>query len=245
MKKIIKRIKNSYWQRYIKSHNRKLSSGVASLKDKTTLVLEEHVSLGHIRIDTPNLFIGARTYVRSGSVLSVVSSIGRYCSIGSNCVIGQEKYTHPTDWISTHPFQFEGGILEYKPVLSGVTIGHDVWIGHGAMIMEGVQVGTGAIVAAQALVTRDVPPYAVVAGNPAKIVRYRHSEDTIERLLRSGWWERDISWLRDLPLNDPQSCLPLLERECASSEHTANFNKMEITSKSCKVFCQNNADSPQ
>lgn len=236
MKKFIAQIKNIYWQRYIKKNNRKFSSGVTSLKNKTTLIVENNVSLGHIRIDTPNLFIGAHTYVRSGSILSVVTSIGRYCSIGSNCCIGQEKYTHPTTWVSSHPFQYEGGLLEHKPVLSGVIIGHDVWIGHGAMIMEGVQVGTGAIVASQALVTRDVPPYAVVAGNPAKIVKFRHSEDTIDRLLRSNWWERDISWLRSLPLNDPQLCLPLLEREYISSEHKANLNKMKITSKACKIL---------
>ncbi|MGP4959084.1 hypothetical protein [Pseudomonas helleri] len=151
MKKVLARAKNMYWHRYIKNKNRKFSSGVMSLKKETTLVIENNVFLGHVRIDTPNLFIGAHTYVRSGSILSVVSSIGRYCSIGSSCYIGQEKYTHPTSWVSTHPFQYEGGRLEHNPVLSGVTIGHDVWIGHGAMIMEGVQVGTGVIVAAQAL----------------------------------------------------------------------------------------------
>lgn len=235
MKKILNRIKSAYWHNYIKRNNRKFSSGVTSLKKQTTLFIESNVSLGHVRIDAPNLFIGAHTYIRSGSVLSVVSSIGRYCSIGSKCYIGQEKYTHPTNWVSSHPFQYEDGMLEHRPVLSGVIIGHDVWIGHGAMIMEGVQVGTGAIVAAQALVTRDVPPYAVVAGNPAKIVRYRHSEDTIDRLLRSTWWERDISWLRSLPLNDPQACIPFFEREYISSEHKANVGTMEITSKGCKL----------
>jgi len=236
MRKITARIKNSYWQRYIKKNKCKFSSGVISLKGITTLIVESNVSLGHLRIDTPDLFIGANTYIRSGSTLSVVTSIGRYCSIGSDCCIGQEKYTHPTNWISTHPFQYDSGVLEHNPVLSGVTIGHDVWIGHGAMIMEGVQVGTGAIVAAQALVTRDVPPYAVVAGNPAKIVKYRHSEETIDRLLRSAWWERDITWLRSLPLNDPKLCLPFLEHECVSLEHEAYFDKMEITSKACRLL---------
>lgn len=234
MNKIIKRITNSRWHRFLKKNNRKLASGVTSLKDKTTLIVETNVALGHVRIDTKNLFIGANTYVRSGSILSVVTSIGRYCSIGSNCCVGQEKYTHPTDWISSHPFQYDAGILEHRPVLSGVIIGHDVWIGHGAMIMEGVQVGTGAIIATQALVTHDVPPYAVVAGNPAKIVKYRHPEEIINRLLNCAWWERDIFWLRSLPLNDPLLCLPILEREHANSEHSAIFDKIEITSKACR-----------
>lgn len=235
MKNIINRIRDSYWRGFIRKNNRKLSTKISSLKNRTKIVLENDVQLGNVEVRASNVFIGAGTYIRSGSVLSIVSSIGRYCSIGSNCYIGQEKHTHPTDWISTHPFQYEAGNLEHEPVLAGVNVGHDVWIGHGAMILEGVQVGTGAVIAVNALVTRDVPPYAVVAGNPAKIVKYRHSVEIIERLLKSSWWERDINWLKSLPLNSPHECLPFLEAESIDQKHSAYFNKMEISNKTCKI----------
>jgi phosphonate metabolism protein (transferase hexapeptide repeat family) len=75
-------------------------------------------------------------------------------------------------------------------------IGHDVWLGHGAMVMPEVSVGHGAVVAAQAVVTRDVPPYAVVAGVPARVVKWRHPPEIAERLIALGWWDWDHGRLR-------------------------------------------------
>ena len=121
--------------------------------------------------------------------------------------------------------------LHYVPHVEIATIGHDVWIGHHAMIMAGVNVGTGAVVATRAVVTRDVPPYAVVAGSPAKIVRYRYPPEMIERLLASAWWDRDPQQLKKLPLNDPQACLGLVNKLAPAS-----YRRVEVSRKGCRVL---------
>jgi len=113
--------------------------------------------------------------------------IGKYCSIAANVTImlgGNHRY----DWITTYPFSVIWPAYSYikgHPKSKGfVVIGNDVWIGRNAMIMSGVHIGDGAVVGAGSIITKDVPPYAIVAGNPAKVVRYRFNEDQIERLLR-------------------------------------------------------------
>ena len=93
-----------------------------------------------------------------------------------------------------------------------IHIGHDVWIGYGAIIMDGVTVGTGAIVGAAAVVTKDVPPYAIVAGVPARIIRYRFDENTIKRLLESRWWDFPEDFIATkLKFDDVEQCLDVLE----------------------------------
>lgn len=118
--------------------------------------------------------------------------IGSFCSIADYAVIcsGGE---HRTDLVSTWSFD---EILFKKKHLSrsyrhthNTTIGNDVWIGYGAYINSGVQIGSGAVIAANAAVFHDVPPYAVVMGNPARIVRYRFSQQTVKRMLKIAWWD--------------------------------------------------------
>lgn len=79
------------------------------------------------------------------------------------------------------------------PMKGDTVIGHDVWIGYGAMIMPGVNVGNGAVIASAAVVTRDVPAYAIVGGNPASIIRHRYDPETIARLERIAWWDWDAA----------------------------------------------------
>lgn len=118
--------------------------------------------------------------------------IGKYCSIGTNVTIflGSE---HRTDWVSTYPFPFfwkEAGSISGHPSTRGdVVIGNDVWIGFGSTILSGVTIGDGAAVGACSVVTRDVPPYAIAAGNPARVFRYRFDEETIRKLLQIKWWD--------------------------------------------------------
>ena len=100
---------------------------------------------------------------------------------------------HRMDWVSTFPFYFQANIFKssknaYEKV-GDTVIGDDVWIGSEAMIMAGVTIGSGAVVAARAVVTKDVPPYAVVGGNPAQVIKYRFDEETIAKLLMLKWWD--------------------------------------------------------
>ncbi|WP_431269854.1 CatB-related O-acetyltransferase [Dankookia sp. P2] len=94
-------------------------------------------------------------------------------------------------------------------------IGNDVWIGYGAFIRSGITIGDGAIVAAGAVVTRDVAPFAIVGGTPARLLRYRFPPDLIDRLQRTRWWERDIFAL-PVDFSDPGAALDLIEAASAS-----------------------------
>lgn len=117
--------------------------------------------------------------------------IGRYCSIagGVTIFLGGE---HRLDWITTYPFSAltsEGKSIEGHPQTKGdVIIGNDVWIGQEAFILSGVVIGDGAVIGARSVVTNDIPPYSVVAGNPARVIRERFPELVIKDLLRIAWW---------------------------------------------------------
>ncbi|QGZ32173.1 antibiotic acetyltransferase [Stutzerimonas stutzeri] len=153
----------------------------------------------------------ATLHVRSGSELGCVSSVGRFCSIGNGVMIGLERYTHPADWLSSNPFMYSADSAEhYTPNSTSAVIGHDVWIGLDAIVMDGVRIGTGAIIATRSVVTKDVPPYAIVAGTPAKIIGYRFDEALRERLLESRWWDLAPEKLKLLPASNPQRCLDML-----------------------------------
>ncbi len=117
--------------------------------------------------------------------------IGAYTSIADEVHVflgGQ----HRTDWVSCYPFpavlEEAARIADYAGTRGDVTIGNDVWLASGCTILSGVTIGDGAVVAARAVVARDVPPYAIVAGNPARIVRYRFDQEKREALLASAWW---------------------------------------------------------
>lgn len=120
-------------------------------------------------------------------------SIGRYCSIAKNVTIFAGG-NHRTDWVSTYPFRIMFGLPgryeDGHPSSKGdVQIGNDVWLGNGCTILSGVQIGDGAAVAAQAVVVKNVPPYAIVGGNPAKVITFRFTPVQIEALLNIRWWD--------------------------------------------------------
>ncbi|RCK47086.1 chloramphenicol acetyltransferase [Thalassospira profundimaris] len=134
--------------------------------------------------------------------------IGSFCSIGSGAAFimaGNQGHRH--DWISTFPFYWMAEVPAFAEAANGyepagdTVIGNDVWIGSEAIIMPGIKVGDGAIIGTRALVTRDVDPYAIIGGNPAKPMRKRFDERHIAQLLEMQWWHWDENALaRAMPL---------------------------------------------
>lgn len=133
-------------------------------------------------------------------------TIGHYCSIapGVTILVGGE---HHLDWVTTYPFSLlvdEAKSLPGYPFSRGdVVIGNDVWIGYGATILSGVKIGDGAVIAARSVVTRDIEPYSIVAGSPARHLHYRFSEEIIRSLTDIAWW----TW----PSSKIQKAWPLLQ----------------------------------
>lgn len=127
--------------------------------------------------------------------------IGKFCMIASGVTFIMNGANHLTDSISTFPFAIFGedwkDAMEGKsyPTKGNTIIGNDVWIGYNATIMAGVTIGDGAIIATNSTVVKDVPPYTIVGGNPAKEIKKRFSESEIKRLLDLKWWDKDIDWI--------------------------------------------------
>jgi virginiamycin A acetyltransferase len=127
--------------------------------------------------------------------------IGRFCQIAHGVRFITASANHAMSGLTTFPFPvFDSTMIEaYKATFTGLpdtVIGHDVWIGHGALILPGVRIGSGAIIGAGSVVARDVPPYTIVAGNPARTIRLRFSAETIARMLDIAWWDWPLDRIR-------------------------------------------------
>jgi virginiamycin A acetyltransferase len=171
---------------------------------------------------------GAFSY--SHSPLFNISRMGRYCSFAQLIQFGAAE--HPTDWVGTSSFSYDPNLWKDYLDVSGrqftplshpyirhagpIEIGHDVWIGSYAYIRGGVKIGTGAVIGNSAVVTKDVPPYAIVAGNPGRVVRMRFPENIIGRLLKLEWWRYSFADFDGLQFNDPISFIGRLEERIAS-----------------------------
>lgn len=152
--------------------------------------------------------IGSFTYLSNNCIL-YNADVGSFTSIGPNVEIIYGR--HPTSFISNHPIFYstrkQCGITftninmfdEFNTIQMNkrsVIIGNDVWIGFGAKILEGLIIGDGAIILAGAYVTKNVEPYSVVGGIPAKHIKFRFNEDIRKKLLAFKWWDKDIDWLK-------------------------------------------------
>jgi virginiamycin A acetyltransferase len=149
-----------------------------SIKESKGVIIMENSRIDHTSV------IGSYTYIGINVGISR-AKIGNYCSIANNVNIGQGE--HDLTMISTSAIFYDD---PYEKLTFGeTTISDDVWIGAGATILRGVKIGIGAVVGANAVVTKDVPPYSVVVGVPAKIIKQRFPSDAIEKILNSKWWQ--------------------------------------------------------
>lgn len=128
--------------------------------------------------------------------------IGKFCQLATGVRFIMNGSNHAMDGISTYPFKVFGGIWSEKDPMKVVSkgdtvIGNDVWIGNNATIMQGVKIGDGAIIGTNSLVTKDVEPYTIVGGNPAREIRKRFDEETIKFLLQLKWWDWDVKKITD------------------------------------------------
>ncbi|SEQ41721.1 Acetyltransferase (isoleucine patch superfamily) [Pseudomonas sp. NFACC02] len=219
-----RRLLDRQLKRALSRNECRLDSGIRGLRKDMELTLEYGVKLHQIKIDARQLSIGAYTDIVSGSELHNVAGIGRYCSIARNVTIGQHRKSHPLDWLSSH-----SGLVGLRQHQSPATcvheeirqtmIGHDVWIGMDVLILEGITIGTGAVIGAQSLITKDVPPYAIVTGSPGKVQRYRFNQDIIDGLLASQWWNLTPRQLAELPIEDPAALLETLKGVVVPDSH--------------------------
>lgn len=141
-----------------------------------------------------NSTVGKYSYLSYDNIISF-TTIGDFCSIASGCIIGGAS--HPAGWVSTSPVFYRGknplkknfAYKEYNSYKKTI-IGHDVWIGSRVIIKSGVNIGNGAILGMGSVVTKDVPPYEIWAGNPARFIRKRFEDEKIKKINDSKWWSR-------------------------------------------------------
>lgn len=216
-------------------------------------------SLADLRIETPTscsallglsqrLHIGAFSHLNGGFIQNV--TIGRYCSFARDVQIGHGS--HPTNWLSVSPLQYNSNYRDWLQQ-AGVTplpsttpfqwekhtvIGSDVWLGHGVFIQDGVRIGHGAIVGASSVVTRDVPPYAIVAGNPARLIRMRFPPDVVKRLLKAEWWRFAISDFYPVDFSDINEALNIIEARI-TSDLLREFHPPVIDTDALRLCCTN------
>ncbi len=184
--------------------------------------------------------IGRMSYIAENSRVGF-TNIGTFCSIGPNISLGGMGW-HPNDGLSTHPAFYSSTLKAGKSFIElgeGIPlakelpitkVGNDVWMGVGCTVLDGVQIGDGAIIAAGAVVTKDVPDYAIVGGVPARIIRYRFDEETIATLLAWRWWDLPYAQIEELvaDFKHPSQMNPALIEQWIAKTEISNQPRPEV-----------------
>ncbi len=185
--------------------------------------------------------IGAFSYLNASGTTSVYRArLGRYVQIAESCIIGPPE--HPMDWFSNHPFAFTRP--EHMPAMyaqedfarlapesgsgpawadgeSETCLGHEAYIGAGSLVKRGVTIGNGAVIGARSVVTRDIPPYTVAVGSPARVIRDRFAAPLVERLQALQWWRYDLApWKKQVDFSQVEATLAFFEERAASGDLT-------------------------
>lgn len=200
-------------------------SSIAKSANVTVRVNVEHPIHVGPRAEFHSGSVGRYTFINIDTVIFENVHVGRFSTFARGCqVAGAEHPIHhvstsffgishqwfPNDPIAASAIRRRNARPESKVRGDRTTIGNDVWIGAAALILKGVTIGDGAVVAAGAVVTRDVPPYGIVAGNPARLIRYRFDDVVVGRLLQIQWWSLPPSEIARLPLDDVEALLKAL-----------------------------------
>ncbi len=199
MNKLIKFVKRIVLPLYWVYRNMKEDLDIQnySLSTKSRLgkktMIRRHNEVYNINLGDYSYISGPRSFVED-------ARIGKYCSIARQVIIGLSGHNY--NWVTTSPIitsKSYGFIADdvKEPQKAAPVIGNDVWIGMNTIVMRGVTIGDGAIIAAGSVVTKDIEPYSIVAGIPARHMRYRFTEDQIRELLRIQWWNWDEKQIRE------------------------------------------------
>lgn len=201
----------------------------------------QRIGKSRLFVEPPVRFLGSfviRSDTRIGAfsefgreVEVQAATIGRYCEVGPGSLLGATG--HPTTWLSVSAFQYrastwgwhpsadanqvidpeEGGRQSFRSVAGDLaTIGNDVWIGANVVVLRGVTIGDGAIIAANAVVTKDIPPYSIAGGIPAKVIRPRVADDLRDELQALAWWQYSPNQLTGIPYDDPAAAARQLRK---------------------------------
>jgi acetyltransferase-like isoleucine patch superfamily enzyme len=217
------------------------------------LVFEPPVAMP--RVEPLLRSVGKYSFAGSGSVFERVAGIGRYCSLASDIIMG--RAFHPTTFLSSCKVFYAGAGstlngAEFEEFSTAarearlrarqqwikieaarhpeIKVGHDVWIGDRVIVMQGVSIGHGAVVAAGSVVSKDVPPYAIVGGVPARVIKYRFTERQIERLLSLQWWSMPLLSMKKVPFHDIDAAIDMLENMRATEDLSTSHVEIRLES---------------
>lgn len=252
MKIQYKAIKELLWEYRIFLGGDELGKVSPHYKDEQIIEIQKNISIESYctfwgRSGLRLVSLGSFSY--SNSVLPLTVSVGRYCSIGGGLQVLGDR--HPLEWATTCPSLYapNSGLVKtlvadtgrqtffrtYDRTHKPVKVGNDVWIGQNVTLAQGITIGNGSVIAGNSMVTKDVPPYCIVGGNPAKIIRKRFSDTIIEALTSLQWWKYSIQDFSDLDITNPSIfCQQLSER--IAKKNIAPFTPKILNYSEIKKF---------